>query len=113
VVLCCRKNRIGGEFLEGAVVDVDVLGQTLNCDPSKNAAASIRTCLNLPITNLLMKQPFTVACNYTPRSLLLCILMLHILKVHKNKRFLYPFCTYTQKKPHKCTPADHNMVKIA
>lgn len=60
-------------------MDVDVLMQTLSCDPSKNAAASIRTCLNLPIINLLMRQPFTVACDSTPRSLLLYFNVAHSL----------------------------------
>lgn len=97
MVLCCRKSRIGGEFLQGAVVELDVLVQGLTCDASKNAFSSIVTCLNLPIINLLVRQPVNVACNYTPRGLLLCILMLQILKVHRNTRFLCAFCT--RKKP--------------
>lgn len=62
-----------------------------------SASLSILTCLDVSVINLLMKQPFNVACNYTPRCLLLCILMLHVLKVHKNIRLRYAF--YIRKKP--------------
>lgn len=67
-------------------------------------------CWNLSLISLLVKQPFNVACNYTPRCLLFFVLMLPVLKVRKNTSLLHTFCT---RKKHTFNPASYNMVKIA
>lgn len=63
VVLCCWKNGISGEFLQGVVLNV--LVQTMIF--KECVSSSTTTCLNLSVINLLMKnEPYNVAGNYIP-----------------------------------------------
>lgn len=107
VVLRCGESWARGEFPEGAV-------GTRVCSSRLvfTGCFSPRACGDLSLISLLMRQPFNVARNYTPRCLLLLfVLMLPVLKAHKNTSLLDTF--YTTKKKSTFNPATYNMVTIA
>lgn len=54
VVLCCWKDRVGGEFLQGVVLNV--LVQTVIFKECASSSSSTTTCSNLSVINLLVKN---------------------------------------------------------
>lgn len=91
VVLGSRESGSGGECLRACGWGCSVPAGTVLWKECSFPAA----CSNLSLINTL-GAVVSVACNHTPRCLLLFVLMLQVLKVHKNIRLLYAF--YTRKK---------------